>query len=97
MQEGQRDTLMSSPLAAAVLEFAERQVHEWNGTPTELLAELNASVSRETQRSRGWPSNPISLSRRLSPLQAALLAQGIELELRRSKERIVAIRRTNND
>ena len=64
---------------------------EWSGTPTQLLAELNLRVTKGTMRSRDWPQNPISLSKKLIPLQASLLTQGIRVELRRGKERSITI------
>ena len=94
IQQGQRDTLLAHPLAAAVLEFAEDEIKgDWSGTPSDLLEQLNICATKETQRSPGWPLNAIALSKRLGALQAALLAQGIQLELHRGKHRTVTIRR----
>ena len=95
--QGQRDTLLSHPLAAAVLEFGEEIERNWSGTPSELLVALNARTTRETQRSRGWPLNAIALSKKLIPLQAALLAQGIRLDFHRGKHRRITITRNNED
>jgi len=90
LRQGQLDTLMDNPLAAAILEFTEDLDNEsWSGTPTELLAKLNSLVTTGTQRSREWPQNSIALSRRIAPLQAGLLSQGIKVELTRGKHRTV--------
>jgi hypothetical protein len=94
VEQGQRDTLLSHPLAAAILEFAETRA-TWTGTPVNLLAELNHNTTRETTRSFDWPKNPIALSKRLVSLQAALQSQGIRLELHRGKHRLITIERTN--
>ena len=95
LAEGQRDALLDNSLAAAVLELGEAlQEIKWSGTPTELLAVLNTMVSPGTQRSRNWPENAIALSKRLAPLQASLLSQGISVELSRGKTRTVTITKT---
>lgn len=95
LNEGQLDSLQSNLLAAAVLEFADAMpTNFWSGTPAKFLDELNSIVGKNTQRSREWPLNPISLSKRLSPLQAGLLTQGVEIEFTRGKYRTISI--TNN-
>lgn len=94
LNQGQLDSLMEDTLAATVVDFAHTRVDvEWSGTPAELLVELNKFVSTSTQRSREWPQNPISLSKRLKPLQVGLLTQGIYLEFTRGKQRTITIRK----
>ncbi len=54
--QGQRDSLLDNPLAAAILEFAEEYMGQsWSGTPTEFLTTLNSKRSISAQRSREWP------------------------------------------
>lgn len=89
LQQGQLDTLMDNPLAAAILELAEAD--DWSGTPADLLSKLNMQASLGTQRSREWPQNPISLSKRIAGLQAGLLSQSVRIELSRGKQRTVTI------
>lgn len=92
LNQGQRDTLLDNPLAASLLEFGEGLGgEEWSGTPTHLLQQLNFNVEARSQRSRDWPDNPVALSKRLLSLQAALSTQGIRVELRRGKERMITI------
>lgn len=94
VQQGQRDSLQENTLAAAILEFAEGMAEqEWSGTPSDLLAQLNARVSVGAQRSKDWPYNPISLSKRLASLQASLQSQGIGIELHRGKFRTIKIKK----
>lgn len=88
--DGQREALQENVLSAAVLEFAA-EVQEWSGTPTKLLEELAKYANEPTKRSRDWPANPVALSRRLVPMQPALKAQGIALELSRGTERTITI------
>jgi hypothetical protein len=92
IKQGQRDSLLDSNLAAAVLSFAEDQItDQWAGTPTELLKALNSLATSGTLRSKGWPLTAIALSKRLLPLQAGLLSQGITVELSRGKHRVITI------
>lgn len=100
LQTGQLDSLLENLLAASVVEFVDDEVPDrWSGTPAELLAKLTTRATRGTQRSREWPLNPIALSKRLVPLQAGLLSQGIRIDLQRGKEReivITKVRGTND-
>lgn len=92
LQQGQLDTLMDNPLAAAIIAFIDAHADEsWSGTPANLLTKLNQVVCFGTQRSREWPQNPIALSKRIAALQAGLLSQGIKIELSRGKQRTVTI------
>ena len=92
LQQGQLDTLMDNPLAAAIIAFIDARADEsWSGTPAHLLTKLNEAVSFGTQRSREWPQNPIALSKRIAALQAGLQTQGIKIELTRGKQRTVTI------
>lgn len=94
INDGQLDSLLDSPLAAAVFEFVVSMPEdEWSDTPAELLKKLNANATHGTQRSRDWPQNPIALSKRLAPLQAGFQTQGIELVFTRGKHRTITIRR----
>jgi hypothetical protein len=96
LNQGQRDSLQENTLASAVVEFAEHIDDFWTGTPSELLAKLNKSLSAGMQRSRDWPQNAIALSKRLVPLQASLQSQGIKLELHRGKHRKITITTERN-
>lgn len=93
LKESQRSSLCENILAAAILEFAENTINgTWTGSPAELLDELNAKANRGTQRSRDWPLNPIALSKRLASLQTGLLSQGIQVDFRRGKNRVIQIK-----
>jgi hypothetical protein len=92
LRHGQLDSLQENELAAAILELTEGlQSDFWQGTPDELLNELNSSVSKGTQRSRDWPLNPIALSKRLAVLEAGLRSQGIVVAFTRGKKRTIRI------
>ena len=92
LNTAERDTLLSDPLAEAVYRFAkEDSGGTWSGTPTKLLLELDELVNQSTQRSRDWPNNAISLSKRLKSLKAGLLTQNIRVEITRAKDRKITI------
>lgn len=92
LSQGQLDTLMDNPLAAAIIEFMDDVKGDvWSDTPSELLIALRRKIDRGTEFSREWPQNPIALSKRLSGLQAGLLSQGIAIELSRGKRRVVTL------
>ena len=98
LNQGQLDALMDNSLAAAVIEFADKiDDGEWTGTPAELLYELDMLTTLRTLKSRDWPLNPIALSKRLLPLQAGLLTQGISIEFTRGKYRTITINTTIKD
>lgn len=93
VKESQLDAILDNVLAADVFGFAQaQQGASWSGTPSELLGLLNFQAAPGTQRSREWPQNVIALSKRLVPLQAGLLTQGISLELSRGKHRTITIK-----
>ena len=100
INQGQLDSLMDNPLAAAVLVLAkslrDHTPNTWSGTPTELHSALRNIVKVETTRSKDWPRNPISLSKRLKPLKASLLTQGVEVEFSRGVDRQITITTTNH-
>lgn len=92
LRNAQRETLLNSPLAAALLAFAEKlKVPQWEGTPTQLLDELNDVAPQGTEYWRYWPKNPISLSKRLQPLMGGLREQGVDVQISRGKQRRITI------
>ena len=92
LRQGQLDSLLDNIIASTLLEFInDLGTGNWSGKPADLLFQLNGFVKIGTQRSREWPQNPIALSKRLIPLQTALLSQGIKLEFTRGKTRNITI------
>ena len=92
--DSQLESLMDNPLAAVLLQFAEKQ-EIWSGTPTELYQELSNTASFSHQRSRAWPSSAASMSKRLHGLQGPLLSQGVEIVIARGKERQIVVHSKN--
>ncbi len=99
LKEAQLDTLQGSTLASSVLSFVESIGNKgfWQGTPQQLLDELEAVSGYDTRYTRDFPSNPIAMGKRLRGLKASLLTQGIEIQFGRGKERQITIVNHNLD
>ncbi|MBR9889998.1 MAG: hypothetical protein GYB20_20140 [Oceanospirillales bacterium] len=92
LKDAQLDGLMENALGAALIEFsADLSGDKWTGSPAELLAELNESVSKSTTYSKSWPKSAIALGKRLQGIKAALSEQGVHIESTRGKRRTVMI------
>lgn len=89
------DTLEADPVATAVRAFMEG-LHSWEGTPTELLDELEGVADERTKNSKAWPKIATWLSRRLKRSATFLRSVGIEIELpgqgKSGKKRLIRIR-----
>lgn len=71
--------LESDLVATALLAQMADQVY-WEGTATELLAELEKHTSERTRRSRAWPTGARALSGRLRRAATFLRTVGVEVE-----------------
>jgi hypothetical protein len=99
LNEGQLDSLRENVVGSAILDFAASlKTGEWSGTPAKLLEELDQfmrySEPSGPHAPRGWPDNPIALSKRLLPLETALRTQDVVLRFERRKEREITINYT---
>lgn len=93
LNDGQRECLMDNVLASTILTWAEKMTGDkWSGSPSVFLEKLNSVTGPGIQNSKDWPGNAISLSKRILPLQAALLSQGIDLKLLRGKSRMISVK-----
>jgi len=97
LRHGQLDSLQENDLAAAILELVEDLPGgRWSGTPAELLTLLDGRVTKGTLRSKDWPVNAISLSKRLAVLEAGLGSQGVKITFSRGKQRSISITSTQS-
>jgi hypothetical protein len=98
-KEAMLDTIAEDSLAYAVLTMAKEYSQDmWSGTPTALLEKLTSYVPPKVSKSSNtWPQNPIALSKRLAVLKPSLLAQGVEIESERGKNRRILIGMLVND
>ncbi len=88
-------TLEADPLAATVRALMEDKP-SWEGTPSELLDELEHLADDRTCKSKAWPGSANWLSRKLRRSATFLRSAGIDIELpdqgRRGKDRVIRIR-----
>jgi hypothetical protein len=92
LKQGQLSSLQDNLLGSALFDFVESlESNRWSGSPTELHKELTDHVLPPITKSRDWPQNPIAMSKRLHPLQPALLSQNINLSFTRGKSRTITI------
>ncbi|KRQ14273.1 hypothetical protein AOQ71_13300 [Bradyrhizobium manausense] len=63
----------------------------WEGTPTELLGELNNRVTEGVRKSRSWPMTAQALGNRIDRIAPLLRAKGFTVERMRSTVRTIRI------
>ena len=89
-------SIENDPVATAVRAFVE-SVGDWNGSATDLLAELAHHVSDKIRDSKIWPPVPSALGVRLRRAAPGLRQVGIEIEPFRGgtkgRPRLIFIRR----
>jgi hypothetical protein len=83
--EQNREIINSHPIGVALLDLM-KGLEEWEGSPSELLANLEAR--REDlgidKRSKGWPKAPHVLSKKLGELETTLVSLGYKILFDRS-------------
>jgi hypothetical protein len=86
-------TIQENYLAMALLNFASNLPgSNWQGTPTQLLQSLEEiAPSHIINRRTDWPSNPISMSKRLRILENVMESQGVTLEFSQGKSRQISV------
>jgi hypothetical protein len=89
------EVLESSSVARAIIHLLV-DTKEWEGSPSELLADLELAAEglHISTRMKEWPKSPSALSRRLNVLRANLARAGIEISVGRDAlERKIRIAR----
>jgi hypothetical protein len=79
-------TIEADLVATAVRDLVIRR-QRWQGSPSELLAELNGAASEETRRLRHWPKAPNVMSNRLRRATPNLRKVGINVRTDRAARR----------
>ena len=69
----------SSPIGGILRELVVIN-GSWQGTPTQLLTELNAHASIAQQRSKAWPSAPNQVRNQIQRLAPTLRKLGVQVE-----------------
>ncbi len=93
------EAIAASPVAQTVIELMENS-NKWEGTPSNLLAELNALAGRLQIDTRGkdWPKEANWVWRRLREAQNNLEAIGLAIEREgKGSKRIISIRKVSKD
>ena len=79
--------LSNSPLPPQISALLKRCGNTWQGTSSELLADLEEFASERTLRQYGWPKIPNQLSKDLDRLAPSLREIGISIERFRGRGR----------
>jgi len=88
-ERGSGAVLETSPVAAALVDLADRG---FEGTASELLERLGELASEIETRSKEWPRSPDTLGRLLTRLAPNLRDAGYEIERRHGKRRTWLLR-----
>lgn len=79
-------------VAVAIRNFvAKEHPIGWEGTPTELLGELNNRVAEGIRKARSWPMTAQALGNRIDRIAPLLRAKGFTVERMRSTVRSIKI------
>jgi hypothetical protein len=82
---GHELALESSPIPKAILDFVENN-GIWNGSASQLSAELDQRADEKTRAMKNWPKTPAALSGTLRRLAPNLRSVGVEVGFGRNKQ-----------
>ena len=86
-----KEVLYENLVAATLLSFMDGK-SDWNGTPTELLEELqNSDENQKIVNQKGFPKAANILSRRINELRTNLAEAGMYITRDDGKQRIINI------
>jgi len=79
-------------IAVAIRNFVTT-VHPdgWEGTPTQLLAELNQRTTEDIRKARSWPITAQALGNRVERIAPLLRSKGFAVDRNRSAVRTIII------
>ncbi len=91
------EAINEHPVATTICSFMESKT-SWQGTSTNLLAELEATAEtlKINTRHALWPKAPQALSRRLNEVKTNLETVGISIVTGRGTSRTITLTRTGN-
>ncbi len=88
-----QDAIEADNVAVAIMNFVGADKPDgWEGTPTELLTELNSRTSEDIRKIRPWPTSPQKLGNRIDRIAPLLRGKGYTVERNRSTVRTIIIR-----
>jgi putative DNA primase/helicase len=86
------DTFEADAFAIAVHKFiTEQRPDGWQGTPAELLVDLDNATDERIRKSRSWPKTPAQLGNRLKRAKPMLEHKGFAVDRRHSGTRTITI------
>jgi hypothetical protein len=88
------EMVQASPISDALIKLMEESPKGWEGTASQLFAELEdkAKELRISTRQKAWPKKPHILSRRLNELAPSLPAAGYQIDRgHKGKNRLILI------
>ena len=91
-------TIEGDTVAAAVVKLAERVPLPWEGSASELLADLELGVTEKVRAGRTWPGTGLQLANSLRRVAPVLRQIGIEIEFgdratTKDRKRLIVIHR----
>ena len=93
-RKGAIQTSLEADLVAVAIQDLMTTREEWEGTPTELLSELETHTTERQLKAKDWPKVPNKLTGRLKRCATFLRASGIDIRFGKSHgRRIVAMRK----
>jgi hypothetical protein len=79
-------------VAVAIKNFVTTEKPDgWEGTSTELLAEINNRTAEGIRKTRSWPMTPQALGNRVHRIAPLLRSKGFAVEHRHSGVRTIVI------
>lgn len=89
------DIALEADIVATAIMDLMKNTQKWSGTASKLYEKLNGLVPDYERKANAWPRGANVLSGRLVRAQTFLRKKGIEIERRKSGERLITIWRTD--
>jgi hypothetical protein len=89
------DIALEADIVATAIMDLIKNTQKWSGTASKLYEKLNGLVPDYERKANAWPRGANVLSGRLVRAQTFLRKKGIEIERRKSGERLITIWRTD--
>ncbi len=89
------DIALEADIVATAIMDLMKETAEWTGTASQLYEKLKSLVPDYERKANVWPRGANVLSGRLIRAQTFLRKKGIEIERRKSGDRIITIWRTD--
>ena len=89
------DIALEADIVATAIMDLMKETEKWSGTASKLYEKLKSLVPDYERKANAWPRGANVLSGRLIRAQTFLRKKGIEIERRKSGERIITIWRTD--